>query len=495
MLIAKNISKGFGSVTVLRDINLIIERGQVMAIIGENGAGKSTLMKIFSGVYSEYSGKIEIDGKEVKFNSTKDAEGAGISIIHQELNLVPEMSILDNIFLGCEIKNRFGMLDNKKMFTQAEELLQKLHLDYSPNTLVRNLKVGEQQLVEIAKALLTESSLIIMDEPTSAISGAEVELLFNIIRELKNENKAILYISHKLDELYTIADKYAVLRDGQLISQGEMKGITKSEIIEYMAGRKIDLSDKQESYAREDIALECKDWTYSHPNFSFLNKLHFKIKIGEIVGIFGLMGSGRTELLQSIFGLRKYSGTIQIEGKDHDINSPSKAIEKGIALLSEDRKKEGIFPIMSVVENLNMSALVSDKDQWRVQPAIEKANLTHFTEQLSIKFQDGSQKIEQLSGGNQQKVILARCLLTKPKILLLDEPTRGVDVKAKEEIYAVIRQLAQQGTSILFVSSEMVEIMSLSNRILVMAEGQITGDLDASKTTEQEILKHALNLN
>jgi ribose transport system ATP-binding protein len=495
MLVAKNISKNFGSVKVLHEINLDVLPGRVHAIIGENGAGKSTLMKILSGVYLDYEGSISINGNDVKFSSTKDAEVHGVSIIHQELNLIPGMSIAENMFLGSEIMTRIGWLDKKAMNSKADDLLKKLKLTYGHDTLIKDLKVGEQQLVEIAKALLANSNIIIMDEPTSAISGAEVDLLFEIIEDLKKENKAVLYISHKLDELYRIADDYSVLRDGQLIHSGLMKDSKKAEIISQMVGRKIDLSHQHDNYAIDEILLTCKDWTYAHNNFSFAQKLNFSLKKGEIVGLFGLMGSGRTELLQSLFGLRGHSGELFLNGQHQKIKTPEDAIKMGLALVSEDRKKEGIFPILSVAENLSMNTLVAQKDQWLINKNEETSQLKTYTQSLSIKYHDATQAIEHLSGGNQQKIVLAKCLLTKPLLLLLDEPTRGVDVKAKEEIYTCIRTLAQQGMSILFVSSEIPEVISLANTIWVMAEGQITTTLDASKTNEQEILKHALNLN
>lgn len=501
MLSAKNITKKFSGVTALDNVSLDLEAGKVNAIIGENGAGKSTLMKILSGVYTEYEGTIVLDNQLVKFKNTREAQDKGIAIIHQELNLIPHLSIVENIFLGREITNAFGILDKVKMRQNTEGVLQKLRLDVDPNTPIKNLKVGQQQLIEIAKSLLINAKVIIMDEPTSAITGAEVDILFNIIADLKKEGKAIAYISHKLDELFQIADTYTVLRDGKTIESGKMQGVTKDGLVSKMVGRDLVISKKTSPVetlhcnvsstkcAKEtvNILLNVKNLNLS----KFDKSLSFSLKKGEILGIFGLMGAGRTELFETLFGLNE-PVKIEIENRPLSIKSPSDAVKAGLALVSEDRKKDGIIPDLSVKKNISLTTLLGLSKNGILSYQKEKVLADKYISDLKIKTSSDAQLIKNLSGGNQQKVILGKWLATNPKILLLDEPTRGIDINAKSEIYKLIQELAASGLGIIMVSSELPEILAVSDRVLVLSEGKLTGDFDINDATEESLLTAAI---
>ncbi len=501
MLIARNISKKFSGVTALSDINLELQAGKVNAIIGENGAGKSTLMKIFSGVHTEYEGEIIFNNIAVKFSNTKEAEDAGIAIIHQELNLVPYLTVAENIFLGREITNAFGMLDKKKMNEKTRLLLSRVNLAVSPDTKIAELKVGQQQLVEIAKALYSDSSVIIMDEPTSAISDKEVDNLFSIIVQLKNEGKTIAYISHKLKELFTIADRYVVLRDGATIDAGNMKSITQDELIRKMTGRKLTLDRTGKTVNGSAELLTVKNISLRHPILRItrlLSNISFSLHKGEIIGVYGLMGAGRSELMETIFGLhpKNASGEIIVEGRPVKIKSTTDAIKAGIALVPEDRKLQGL--ILNQTVKTNISITILDKiQQWGVMLSRKKENelSKDYINRLSIKTSSANNAAKNLSGGNQQKIVLAKWLATNPKILLLDEPTRGIDINAKSEIYKLMKSLADEGMGIIMVSSELPEILAVSNRVLVMCEGELTASIPIEEATEAEILKHAIHKN
>jgi ribose transport system ATP-binding protein len=500
VLVVENITKKFPGVVALNNVSLQIESGKITAIIGENGAGKSTLMKILSGVYHDFEGQIIFNNQPVKFSNPREAQGKGIAIIHQELNLVPYLTVIENIFLGREIINRWGMLDKKVMRLKVNSLLEKLKLNVSPDTLISDLKVGQQQVVEIAKALLMDSEVIIMDEPTSAISESEVEVLFNIISDLKKENKAIVYISHKLDELFRIADNYVILRDGTLIEAGEMKGMTHDSIIRKMVGRDISITAKEKPCDHTKEVLRVENLSVHHLGKNYENLLHnisFKVNKGEIVGIFGLMGAGRTELLETIFGLHsKYaSGRIIVDGQTLKCKSPSDAIKKGLALVPEDRKKDGLVLELGVKSNISLTTLHEFETAGILNNKKETAIAKQFINDLSIKTPSEKQPVRNLSGGNQQKVVLAKWLATKPKILMLDEPTRGIDINAKNEIYKLILKLAGEGLAIIMVSSELPEILAISDRILVMAEGSLTAEFLVDEASEDIILNAAIPKN
>lgn len=501
MLTAKNISKQFGGIHALSGVHLELHPGQVNAIIGENGAGKSTLMKILSGVYNDYEGDIIYNGNVIRFAGPRDAEENGIAIIHQELNLVPYLTIAENIFLGREITNPLGILDKKKMNARAAELLSKLNLAVSPDTKVAALRVGQQQLVEIAKALHAEASVIIMDEPTSAISDKEVDSLFALINQLRAEGKTIVYISHKLKELVTIADRYVVMRDGCVIGTGDMKAISQEELIRQMTGRNISIEPPGNLPPDSKTLLTVENMSLKHsflPNVKVLSNVSFNLHEGEILGIYGLMGAGRTELMECIFGLhpKNAKGKISVNGEETIIRSPADAIGAGIALVPEDRKLQGLILNQSISTNISMSIL-PQLERWglMINKSKEKQVSENYINQLSIKTNSSNKRADQLSGGNQQKVVLAKWLATNPKVLLLDEPTRGIDIHAKHEIYNLMKRLAAEGLGIVMVSSELPEILAVSDRVLVLCEGELTANLLIKDCTEATILKHAINKN
>ncbi len=494
MLQAINISKSFPGVKALNGVNLSFYPSKVNAILGENGAGKSTLLKILTGVYTEYEGEIRLHESTVKFKTIKDAQKAGIAIIHQELNLIPTLSITENLFLGQEIYTKWGLLDSKKMNQKAKELLKKLQLNSSPTTLIQNLKVGEQQLIEIAKALLTDAQIILMDEPTSALSDKEIDNLHRIIHELKSEGKTIVYISHKMDELFRIADTYNVMRDGNSIDAGEMAQISEQDLIRKMVGREVKIEKKTATNFSNENVLEVKNLNLKHPhitNKDQLKDISFNVKKGEILGIFGLMGAGRTELLETIFGMNTASmtGEITIDNQTVSLKSPKDAIQYGIAFATEDRKTEGLILGMSISSNISLTTLQTTQ---LLNESQEKSVAHDYIKQLGIKTPSESQLCVNLSGGNQQKVVLAKWLSTNPKVLLLDEPTRGIDINAKNEIYELIKKLTHEGKSIVVVSSEIPEILALSDRILVMSEGQMKATLLTSEANEDILLKYAI---
>ena len=496
MLVAENITKKFSGVTALDNVCLELHAGKVNAIIGENGAGKSTLMKILSGVYEDYEGKIIFKDEQVSFSNPKEAQDSGIAIIHQELNLIPYLSITENIFLGRELTTNWGTLDKKAMRSKTKLLLEKLKLNVGPDTLIYELKVGQQQVVEIAKALLVESEVIIMDEPTSAISESEVEVLFGIIEDLKREGKTIVYISHKLDELFRIADRYIVLRDGKTIEAGEMKGMTHDDIINKMVGRSINVMRKNEAVINAEKILLVENICLKHPlrQQQLVKNISLSVSRGEIVGIFGLMGAGRTELLETIFGMhpKLSTGKISVGDEQCFFRSPSNAIKAGVALVPEDRKKDGLVLGLSVKTNISITTLESMEEFGILNNNKETALAKKYISDLQIKTPSDKQAVKNLSGGNQQKIVLAKWLATKPKVLMLDEPTRGIDINAKNEIYKLIIQLANEGLGIIVVSSELPEILAISDRILVMAEGSLTAEFLISEATEDNILKAAI---
>ncbi|MFL9831549.1 sugar ABC transporter ATP-binding protein [Flavobacterium sp. ST-87] len=494
MLEAVKISKEFPGVKVLNQVNFKFYPAKVNAILGENGAGKSTLLKILTGAYTEYDGEIKLNGETVTFSSIKEAQQAGIAIIHQELNLIPELSVTENLFLGREILNTFGLLDTAKMEAEARIIFEKIQLNVSPKTLVQKLKVGEQQLVEIAKALLSNADIILMDEPTSALSDKEIENLHRIIEQLKSEGKTIVYISHKMDELFRIAEHYTVLRDGNTIDAGEMKTTTEQDLIRKMVGREVLIEKKDTSAVFHDTVLKVQDLNLNNPvvkNRKILEDISFELKKGEILGIFGLMGAGRTELLETIFGMHPNhsESIIEINGVKAIHKQPKNAIENGLAFVTEDRKTEGLVLGMDISSNISLTQLAS---LGLLHASKERASAKDYIEKLSIKTPSETQLCQNLSGGNQQKVVLAKWLATNPQILMMDEPTRGIDINAKNEIYNLIKILAANQMSILLVSSEIPEILALSDRILVMAEGKIKASYLAAEANEDKLLKSAL---
>ena len=493
LLQMKNVSKSFPGVKALEDVRLEAYSGEVLALLGENGAGKSTLMKILSGVYKKDRGSIIIEGSEVDIQGIKDAEKLGIAIIHQELSLLSNLSIWENIFLGNEGFNGITRRINKKELKEkSEALLKDIGFNIDVNTLVKDLNVGEKQLVEIAKALSKNSKIIIMDEPTTALTDVETENLFKVISKLKSENMSIVYISHRMDEIFQICDRVTVLRDGKYIGEVDTKDITKDDLISMMVGRKLEdqFPYRKSSHGHAILKVE---------NLSFGEKvcnINFEARSGEILGVSGLMGSGRTEMAKTIFGeYRKSSGKILVDGEEVNISSPKDSIEKGICYLSEDRKKEGLILGMSVGSNMTLANLKKyENGAKRINKVEEGKEVQDYIKKLSIKTPSADQLIKNLSGGNQQKVILAKWIMLSPKVLIIDEPTRGIDVGAKKEIYEVLNELKAMGKAIIMISSDMPEILGISDRILVMHEGKISGELCREEASQEAIMKYAVGI-
>lgn len=485
----KGISKEFNGVYVLKNVDFNIYKGRVMALIGENGAGKSTLMKILTGVYEKTEGEIFLQGKPVTFHDTKESQDGGIAFIHQELNLIKDLSIAENIFLGREPVTSARRIQWKKLNAEAKKWLNKLGLTEDPRELVKNISIGKQQLVEIAKALSINAEVIIMDEPTGALTPQETEKLFEVIRELRNDGKSVVYISHRLQEILDICDDITVLRDGELIEERRVENIDEDTIIEMMVGRKL-----SEQYPRVDIELGEEALKVENLTNEFVDKVSFSVKKGETLGVAGLMGSGRTELMRSIFGIYPLqSGTVLVEGKNRKITSPAAAYESGIAYVSEDRKSNGIITGMTLRDNMTLSSLKDFLGPIRNlnKKKEEEASQTYI-KRMSIKTTGTKQHLRYLSGGNQQKVSIAKNLLTKPKVLILDEPTRGVDVGARKEIYDLINELKKEGLSIIVVSSDIPEVLGISDRIMVMHEGSVAGFMDIKEATQEKIMTLAV---
>jgi ribose transport system ATP-binding protein len=497
LLQARGICKYFPGVRALDNVDFTVQRGSLNALLGENGAGKSTLMHILSGGMSSDEGQILLDGEPVKFRSPREAQDAGVAIIHQELNLVPDLSVAENIFLGREPRNRLRLIDYRKMTADARRLLAMLDPSIDPGLVVGRLRVGAQQIVEIAKALSFDARVIIMDEPTSAISEQEIESLFRLIQTLKHRGVGIVYITHKLKELDRSADEITVMRDGRLIASKAFRDVSHDEMIRLMVGRELTerfpktaVSSLAEVLRVEGVSLQHAERIGEY----VLRGVSFVVRSGEVVGLFGLMGAGRSELLQTIFGLHpgRSTGTVAVAGKQVRIRSPRDAIRAGIAMAPEDRKAEGLVLSMSVVENSSLSCLQRVTTFGFVRPVRERNLVSEFVRRMAIKTRSLSERVRNLSGGNQQKVVLAKWLATEPAVLLLDEPTRGIDVNAKREIYALIDELARGGMGIVVVSSEMPEILTIADRILVLAEGRVSAEFDRNVATEEKILAAAL---
>lgn len=483
------IVKEFPGVRALDGVDFKIYTGEVMALLGENGAGKSTLMKVLTGVHQKTSGDIYLKGKNVSFANTKESQEEKIAIIHQELNLIQEMTIGENIFLGREYKNSFGKIDWKKTYGEAKQLLASLGVKEDPKTKVKHLSIGKQQMVEIAKALSLDAEIIIMDEPTDALTMKEIEFLFKVINKLRNQNKSIVYISHKLDEIFEIADKVTILRDGAFIVEKAIDSIDKHEMIEYMVGRKLENQFPKILSEQGSVLLKVRNLKNK-----YVKDVSFELKQGEILGVAGLMGAGRTELVRSIYGaVDNTFGEIYLDGALVEIHSTADAIAHKIAYVSEDRKLDGLILGLSVEENMHISAydqLVGFLGKINFDKSKKLAQ--EYVENMSIKTPSLRQKVKNLSGGNQQKVAIAKSLMTHPKVLILDEPTRGVDVGAKREIYDLIKTCKEEGMGIIMVSSEIPELLGMCDRILVMHEGEISGTLLKKEATQKRIMTYAV---
>jgi ABC-type sugar transport system ATPase subunit len=492
----RSVGKQFPGVRALHDVSFEIMPGELRAIMGENGAGKSTLMKILSGVYPDYEGELWLAGERVQFSGTRDAEAAGVSIIHQELNLVEQLSVAANIFLGREKTWAFGILAQRQMDAAAAELLSQLDATISPRALVSSLRVGDQQLVEIAKALSLRSKILIMDEPTSALTESEVARLDRVIAKLRSRGVTILYISHKMDEVFRLSDRITVLRDGRLVQTLKTTETNPREIAHLMVGREIEHALRPTTAKIGPVVLEVRGlslpWT-GHARGYRLRNINLELRKGEIVGIAGLMGAGRTELLETIFGAstERPSGRILLNGNEVEFHHPAEAKRAGIALVTEDRKRLGLFSHLNVRENITICHLAELARMGMIQPRREQAATRMQIQTLGVKTAGSEAAITNLSGGNQQKCILARWLMIEPQVLLLDDPTRGVDVGAKAELYRLMDRLAEQGLAMLVTSSELPELLTISDRILVLCEGELTGEFTRAEATEQKIMEAA----
>ncbi|OQX29203.1 MAG: ABC transporter ATP-binding protein [Spirochaeta sp. LUC14_002_19_P3] len=494
----KKITKTFPGVKALDQVTFDVSQGEIHCLVGENGAGKSTLMKVLSGVYpyGEYEGDIVFNSSQQKFKHIADSEKAGIAIIYQELALVPEMTVYENIFLGHEIGER-GLVNWNETIKRAKEMLKKVKLDLNPEIKVKELGVGKQQLVEIAKALSRDVKLLILDEPTAALNESDCDNLLGLIEDLKQHGVTSIMISHKLKEVIRIADTVTVLRDGKTICTLGKEEVSESKLIKHMVGREINnVFPKREHQISNEVLFELKNWNAVLPNTSqsVLSDVSFKVRKGEIVGFAGLMGSGRTELARSIFGNPdgyRISGTLIIEGQKKHLPHPEQAIEAGIAYVSEDRKKNGLVLIQDVKRNITLANLKHIAQRRVVNDNAEIKCAQEYREKLNIKTPTIEQLVVKLSGGNQQKVQVAKWLFAEPRILILDEPTRGIDVGAKYEIYTIMNRLVEQGMGIIMISSELPEILGMSDRVYVVSRGRITGELPVAEASQERIMELA----
>lgn len=489
----KNIEKKFGDVIALSGVTFSIKKGEIHALCGENGAGKSTLMKILSGFYpyGEYTGEVYVDGVLQKFKNTRDSENVGIAIIYQELALVKELSISENIFLGHE-KTKRGFIDWDLSHSLAQAVLKQVNLNICPTTKISELGIGEQQLVEIAKAIAKNAKILILDEPTAALTETEAYNLLNIIKNLQSQGKTCIYISHRLKEIFQIANRVTILRDGQTVSTHTCSELTEEKLITKMVGRELTNIYPYKKLQKGRVVFEVKNWTVKNPETgaTLLEDINFAVHEGEILGIAGLMGSGRTELVTSLFGAfwGVNSGSIYLEGKKLNIKKEADAIEAGIALVSEDRKKNGLILGMDIKQNTTLASLRNISKFGFIDDNKEIYASRKYVNELQIKTNSIEQFAGQLSGGNQQKVVLSKWLMTNPRVLILDEPTRGIDVGAKYEIYSIINHLLQKGVCIIMISSELSEVIGMSHRILVMHEGKINGEFLHENATQEKIM-------
>ena len=494
----ENITKEFPGVKALDCVNFEVKHGSIHALVGENGAGKSTLMKVLSGIYpdKEYEGKLIYEGEERHFKSIKDSEKAGITIIYQELNLVKSMNVCENIFLGNE-KKKNHMIQWDQEMEITRQLLKKVHLDILPTTRIEDLGVGKQQLVEIAKALGKQTKLLILDEPTASLTEKDTENLFVILKQLKQENTTCIYISHKLNEIFEIADTVTILRDGKTINTADINNLTESGMIAQMVGRELSKLYPAKRHKPQDVVMEVRDWTVSdpdNPQRNMIDQVSFTVRRGEILGISGLMGAGRTELAMSLFGIYhpKAGGRIWLDGQEIHNKTPWEAIRNGISYVSEDRKRYGLVMSSDIKENMSLASLKKLARFGAIDENKEIRRTNEKVEELNIRTPSIMQKVGNLSGGNQQKVILGKWLLTLPKVLILDEPTRGIDVGAKLEIYNIMEGLAAQGVGVVLISSEMPEILGMSDRILVMHEGKMSGEISSDEADQETLMRHAI---
>ena len=481
----RGINKSFGSNQVLKDAGFLLKDGEVHALMGENGAGKSTLMKILTGVYTKDAGTIYVDGQEVSYKNPQEAEKAGIVFIYQELNVLFDLTVEENLFMGKEITKHFGICDKKAMRAKAQEIMDRMGVNIPIDAVMSDLSVGQQQMVEICKALMVDAKVLIMDEPTAALTQSETEVLFEVMNSLRSKGVSIVYISHRMEEIFELCDRITILRDGQYIDTKYIKDITMDDVVQMMIGREIGERFPSRNVAIGGEVLRVEDLTHE----KFFRDVNFSVRAGEVLGVSGLMGAGRTEIMQAIFGnLPGVTGKIFIEGQEISIRNPRQAIAAGIGFITEDRKTEGLLLEKSIAENIELANLgkVSKSSVLSAKKGTElvKRGISEFR----IKCFGPEHECGNLSGGNQQKVVLAKWIYTDPKILILDEPTRGVDIGAKKEIYSVINELAAKGVAVIMVSSELPEVLGMSDRIMVVHEGKVTGIIDAATADQAKVM-------
>lgn len=486
------ISKSFGTNKVLEGVDFELKSGEIHALMGENGAGKSTLMNILTGLHKRDAGEIYIDGTERYFKNAKEAEEFGITFIHQEMNTFSNMTVLENMYLNRELKTKFGLLDTKKMATEALKIFDELHISLALDAQVDTLSVGQQQMLEIAKSLMTNGKVLIMDEPTAALSETEIDNLFKIIRGLKDKGVAIVYISHRMEEIFALCDRITVMRDGISVSLYQISEVDVNQIVHDMVGRDIGDFYPEKNNPIGEVKFEVRNLSSK----GMFQNISFSVKEGEILGFSGLMGSGRTEIMRGIFGIDTYdSGEILLNGEKITIHKPSEAIKKGIGFLTENRKDEGLILDFSLEDNI----LLPSVDEFSKRGLLEQKTIDDFVElllkRLTVKAENKEVPASSLSGGNQQKVVLAKWIGIGPQVLILDEPTRGVDVGAKREIYLLMNELAERGVAIIMISSDLPEVMSVSDRIVVVREGQIAGEVVKADASQEKIMNLATGGN
>lgn len=484
------IDKSFSGNQVLNGVNFNVQKGEVHALMGENGAGKSTLIKVLTGIHKRDYGVIKVNGKEVDFSNPKQAEKEGILVIHQELNIIPHLTVTENMFLGKDITYpKTGILNTKEMKKQTQASLQALGVtNIHPDDIAGDLSVGKQQMVEIARALSTNAELIVMDEPTAALTEREIDNLFRVVESLQNRGVAIIYISHRMEEIFRICDRVTVLRDGTYIGTENISDTSFEAIVKMMVGRELGERFPERSNAVGDVIFEVKNLKRK----GLFNDISFHVNKGEILGVSGLMGAGRTEVMEAIFGYeKKNNGTVFLDGKTLSIKHPRDAVKAGIGFISEDRKAKGLVINTSIRENISLPNMKTISKNGVVSAKKERDLVTDLIKRLHVKTTGGEQEVKALSGGNQQKIVIAKWLGINPKLLILDEPTRGVDVGAKKEIYNIMNELTKNGVAIIMISSELPEILGVSDRIMVIHEGKITQTMDRHEADQEKIMTAA----
>lgn len=490
ILKAEGVTKKFGGITALNKASLEVRKGEVHALVGANGAGKSTLIKIITGAYSNDEGEIYLEGKKVKIKSTFEARALGVSAVYQEFSLINTVSVAENIYMGKLLKKKTGPLkpvDWKAVNQEAQKILDSLESDIRPETIVGTLSVAQKQMVEIAKALSNNPKILIMDEPTASLSDKEIDNMFKIVKNLRSKGISVIYVSHRLEELPIICDRISVYRDGQYIRTLDIEDAPKNVIIENMVGKSMTVTARSES-ATEEVLMEVRHFSSG----KMFRDIHMTLHRGEILGIAGLAGAGRTEFVRALFGVdKRESGEIFIEGKEVKIKSPIDAKKAGIGFITENRKEEGLILNMDLHTNVGMAILNQLKGKFGLDLKKEEKLMDGYIQSLSIKCRDGNQAAKDLSGGNQQKVVIAKWLATNPKILIMDEPTRGIDIGSKNQIYALMNELAAKGIGIIMISSELPEVLQVANRIIVFAAGRVTGELENNNLTQEILLDYA----